>query len=136
MDILPYLKVWLIASVVFVALDMTWLGLVMGKAYSEKLGYLGTLKGGKLQFNLPVGLLTQLIIITGLVAILLRLSPHSLPDSLLWGGIVSFVIYATYDLTSLSFVKNWPLDITVIDIIWGTAQGVVAGLVVWLAGPK
>ena len=29
-------------------------------------------------------------------------------------------MYATYDLTNLATLKDWPLKITIIDLIWGT----------------
>lgn len=30
------------------------------------------------------------------------------------------ITYATYDMTNLATLKDWPIFITVIDIIWGT----------------
>jgi uncharacterized membrane protein len=42
-----------------------------------------------------------------------------------------FVLYCTYDLTNLSFVKGYPVAITIIDIAWGTAQGFFAGFYVF-----
>jgi uncharacterized membrane protein len=35
---------------------------------------------------------------------------------MLWLGLIT---YATYDLTNLATVKDWPLIITVIDLAWG-----------------
>ena len=29
-------------------------------------------------------------------------------------------MYATYDLTNLATLKDWPLKITAIDLAWGT----------------
>jgi uncharacterized membrane protein len=36
------------------------------------------------------------------------------------GAIFGFVAYATYDLTNLATLKDWPLAITIIDLVWGT----------------
>ena len=30
------------------------------------------------------------------------------------------VAYATYDLTNLSTLRDWPLAVTLVDIAWGT----------------
>ncbi|MGL9997468.1 hypothetical protein IGJ41_002751 [Enterococcus sp. DIV1537a] len=38
---------------------------------------------------------------------------------LLSGAFFGFVCYATYDLTNLATLKNWPVSMTVIDLIWG-----------------
>ena len=84
-------------------------------------------------FNLPVGLLVQVIISLGLTVIIsigLQLDPR-LVTGLLLGAFTGFVLYCTYDLTNLSFVKDWPLKVTIIDIAWGTFQGFLAGGYVW-----
>jgi uncharacterized membrane protein len=47
------------------------------------------------------------------------------------GAFVGFVIYVVYDFTNLSFVKGWPLWISIIDAAWGTMQGLLAGIYVY-----
>ena len=42
---------------------------------------------------------------------------------LLTGAIFGFMTYATYDLTNLATLKDWPVTITIIDLIWGTFLG-------------
>ena len=134
MTVSQEVKIWLVTTLVFVLLDMLWLGKIIGPIYSQKLGYLGELKNGRISFNLLVGLLTQIIIATGLAVILMETAGAGRPlgKSVLTGLFVGFVIYAAYDLTNLSFIKGWPLDITIIDILWGSFQGGVAGAVVWI----
>jgi uncharacterized membrane protein len=41
------------------------------------------------------------------------------------------VTYATYDLTNLATLKDWPLIITIIDLIWGTVLCGLVSLVTW-----
>jgi uncharacterized membrane protein len=37
--------------------------------------------------------------------------------------------YATYDLTNLATIKDWPLLVTIVDLIWGTTLSTsIAGL--------
>lgn len=125
------MKAYFSAGLVFIGLDFVWLGFLMSGAYSEKFGYLANLSPqGTVQFNLVAGLAAQLAIIGGITAVLLKINPTSFKSSCYWGAILGFTIYAAYDLTNLSFVKGWPLDITAIDIAWGTFQGAVAGAVV------
>jgi len=40
-------------------------------------------------------------------------------QALLAGAFFGLVSYATYDLTNLATVKDWPLIITIVDLIWG-----------------
>jgi uncharacterized membrane protein len=39
-----------------------------------------------------------------------------------------FLAYATYDLTNLATIRDWPVIVTVADLIWGT---VLCGGVSW-----
>lgn len=118
------------ATAVFVVIDLIWLGGVAARLYTDQLGYLGQLsEQGIVTFNIPVGILTQVIIGAGLysfVSLAQRLK-NSLSSTLTYGALAGFVIYATYDLTNLSFIQGWPILITVIDIAWGTTQGFMAG---------
>lgn len=127
------LKVAATSALIFVVLDILWIALLASSLYAEQLGYLGKLVEGKVVFNLPIGLLVQVIISLGLTVIIsigLQLDPR-LMTGLLLGAFTGFVLYCTYDLTNLSFVKDWPLKVTIIDIAWGTLQGLMAGGYVW-----
>ena len=55
------------------------------------------------------------------------------------GAVLGFVAYATYDLTNLAVIRNWPLALSFIDIAWGTlVSGVAAAAgalaLRWFAG--
>jgi uncharacterized membrane protein len=43
--------------------------------------------------------------------------------ALFYGAFFGFITYATYDLTNLATLKDWPITITIIDLIWGTVLG-------------
>ena len=63
---------------------------------------------------------------------------NSLAKAIIAGALFGFFTYATYDLTNLATLKNWPLTIVFIDIIWGSVlTGIVstAGyyIVKWIA---
>ncbi len=38
-----------------------------------------------------------------------------------FGALFGFITYSTYDLTNLATLKDWPVKITIIDLIWGTS---------------
>ncbi len=51
----------------------------------------------------------------------------------LLGSLFGLIAYSTYDLTNLATIKNWPLVVTVVDIIWGTTYtGVVSIIALYL----
>jgi uncharacterized membrane protein len=41
--------------------------------------------------------------------------------TLLMGALFGFFAYATYDLTNLATLRDWPWRLSLIDIAWGTA---------------
>ena len=44
------------------------------------------------------------------------------------------VAYATYDLTNLATVKEWPIAITIVDLLWGMVLTTVVSLSGYLVG--
>lgn len=132
---LRFLKIAGLSAVVFVLLDYIWLARLASPWYRQALGYLANLDAdGKITFNLSFGLLAQ-IAISLLLSILLGLTlqlDQRLTTLLLVGGLGGCLIYAVFDFTNLSFVKNWPVWISLIDIAWGTIQGAAAGALAYL----
>jgi uncharacterized membrane protein len=122
-SILLYLITW----AVFFAIDMVWLGVVAKNFYRKHLGYLMAPKVGW-----PAALLFYLLFIAGLVVFAVR--PGVLAGAplkgLLLGAFLGLISYATYDLTNQATIKDWPLVVTVVDLVWGTTLG---GLVSWVS---
>lgn len=128
-----FLKVAGCSILIFIILDLLWLSLVAKSLYFKHMSYLATVENGRIVFNLPVGLGVQGIIALGLAVFvsLGLLVENTLPAAVIIGGFSGFVLYCTYDLTNLSFVRGYPVAITVIDIAWGTAQGIFSGFYVF-----
>jgi len=54
------------------------------------------------------------------------LEQNSLSRALALGTLYGLFTYATYDLTNLATLKDWPVPIVVVDILWGM---ILSGLV-------
>ena len=128
-----FFKVAGISVIIFIFLDMLWLGYIARVLYFRQMSYLASVENGRIAFNLPVGILAQVIIALGLAVFisLAILVDNRLVSAIGMGAFAGFVLYCTYDLTNLSFVKGYPLFITVVDIAWGTFQGLLAGIYVF-----
>ncbi len=111
------LKVYLITVVVFFLVDIVWLGFISKNLYKEYLGHLMAPK-----VNWTAAIIFYLLFIAGLVFFVINpaLDKDSLKHAILIGGFFGLITYSTYDLTNLSTLKDWPINITIIDIIWGT----------------
>ena len=53
-------------------------------------------------------------------------SQTSLLKAVGMGALFGFFAYATYDLTNLAVVKNWPLGLGILDMAWGTVLSAAA----------
>ena len=111
------LKVYGITVVVFFLVDIVWLGFISKNLYQK---YLGDFMAPKV--NWTAAIIFYFIFIAGLVffAINPAIGKESLKYAILVGGFFGFIAYSTYDLTNLSTLKDWPVNITIIDITWGT----------------
>ncbi|QQS59312.1 DUF2177 family protein [Candidatus Peregrinibacteria bacterium] len=115
-----YIKLFLIALPVFFAIDMVWLGLVAKNFYQNQIGFLMTPN-----INWAAAIIFYLIFIAGLVVFVISpaVKKGSWTQTLLFGALFGLVTYATYDLTNLATLKDWPLLVTMVDLAWGMILG-------------
>ena len=111
-----YLKLYVITLVGFLAIDFVWLAFVARGFYRSQLGFLLSD-----QPNWWAAVVFYLLFVAGLLvfAVIPGLQTGSLRNALLLGAFFGLVTYATYDLTNLATVKNWPWIVTVVDMAWG-----------------
>ena len=128
-----YLKLYFATLIAFLAIDMVWLGFVARTIYQKYLGFLLAPTT-----NWIAALLFYLLFILGILVFVVvpGLEKNSLKVTLLRAALFGLITYATYDLTNLATVKNWPVLITVIDMAWGTVLSVVVSYISFLAGKR
>ncbi len=110
------IKLYLIALPVFFAIDMLWLGVISKDFYKQQLGYIMTPN-----VNWYAAIIFYLIFIAGLVLFVISpaLAKNSIQHAIVFGAMFGLITYATYDLTNLATIKDWPLKVTIVDMIWG-----------------
>ena len=110
--LIPYLI--LIAGMVM--LDVLWLGLLAKDLYDDGIGHL---RAAETRFGPAIAF--YLIYAAGLMYF--ALAPHgprrTLRTTLLAAALFGTVAYATYDLTNLATLRDWPLSLALIDMAWG-----------------
>lgn len=121
---MEYLKMYGIAFIIFLAIDAIWLGLVAPKFYKEYIGHLMAERP-----NFIAALIFYLIFIVGVVYFVVNpgIEAQSLTKVLIAGAMFGFMTYATYDLTNLATLRDWPLTVTIVDLIWGTVLSTSVG---------
>jgi uncharacterized membrane protein len=128
-----FVKLYFIALPVFFAIDLLWIGLVAKNFYAQQIGFLM-----RTDVNWVAAVLFYLLFIVGLVIFVIApaVENSSWTQALLLGGLFGLIAYATYDLTNLATVKNWPLILTVIDLIWGSVLASAVSTITYFIGSK
>jgi uncharacterized membrane protein len=126
-----YIKLYFATLIAFFAIDMLWLGLIARTFYRKYLGYIMTPN-----VNWAAAFIFYLLFIFGILVfvVLPGLESGSLQTTLLRAALFGLVTYATYDLTNLATLKDWPLIVTVVDLLWGMVLSTAVSYVGFLAG--
>ncbi len=95
---------------------MIWLGFVAKGLYQKNIGHLLSPN-----INWVAAISFYFIFILGILvfAVVPGLEKDSIIKTILMAALFGFFTYATYDLTNLATMKDWPLSISLIDMIWG-----------------
>ncbi len=113
---MEFLKQFAVIAVVFVVVDSIWIAGIANKFYKSQMGEL-LLKKPKF----APAILFYVIYIFALVILILQPGlQHSLPYISEHAALFGLAMYATYDLTNLSTLKDWPIKVTLVDLAWGT----------------
>jgi uncharacterized membrane protein len=126
-----FLKLYLIALPIFFMVDMIWLGLLAKNFYKNQIGFLM-----KPDVNWTAAIIFYLLFLVGVVLYVIEpaLEKKDLMFALSRGALFGLITYATYDLTNLATLKDWPLKVVVVDMIWGAVlSGTVCGTSYWIA---
>lgn len=128
-----FIKTYLITLPVFLTIDLIWLSLIAKKFYAQYLGYLM-----KTNVNLIAAGVFYLLFVVGLVvfSVLPALEKNSWTQALFLGALLGLISYATYDLTNLATIKDWPLVVTIVDMVWGTVLGASVSLASYYIATK
>jgi uncharacterized membrane protein len=120
------LKLYFATLLVFLVMDMFWLGLVARAFYGRYLGYIMASN-----VNWPAALLFYMLFIVGILVFVVQpgLKSGSTRGTLLRAALFGLITYATYDLTNLATIKDWPLILSVVDMLWGTVLTLIVSYV-------
>ncbi len=111
------LPAYITIIVVMFVLDLVWLSMLAEPLYHTGIGHLMAAKP-----NLMFASLFYLVYSLGLMrfAVIPNTATKGIKSTFIAGAIFGFFIYASYDLTNLALLKDWPLSLSMIDITWGT----------------
>lgn len=118
-----YLMAGVVVAVVMVAMDVLWLGFIAKSLYQDGIGHLMAERP-----QAWAALAFYLVYAVGLVAFVVapKAGAEGWHGAAWMGALFGFVAYATYDLSNLATLKNWPLWLSLVDMAWGSVASAVA----------
>jgi uncharacterized membrane protein len=118
-----YLSAYLATAVVMIALDMLWLGVIAKPLYQNGLGHLMAERP-----NVVAAVAFYVLYTMGLM--LFAIVPNAADPGWLktaaTAAMFGLIAYATYDLSNLATLKDWPVGLSLIDMAWGATISAVA----------
>jgi uncharacterized membrane protein len=88
------------------------------------------LENGSIVPNYFAAALVYIALIGGILIFVIPKADGNAMHALYYGAIFGLVCYATYDFTNLAVMANWPVWISIMDVIWG---GVICAVSSYLA---
>jgi len=118
MNFQTFFTLYAISVPIFFLVDLLWLGVVASSFYKNQLGEM-------MQVSWVPAVTFYLIYLTGLIffAVYPGVMEGSWKTAVLYGALFGFFTYMTYEMTNLAVIKDWPLVLVPIDILWGTVLG-------------
>jgi uncharacterized membrane protein len=120
---MQYAAAYVTALIVFVAIDATWLTLMGAALYRSTLGDV-------LLANLRIApaILFYAMFPVGIVifAVMPALRLSSVGAAAIYGMLFGAIAYGTYDLTNYATLRNWNLQITITDLLYGAIATAIA----------
>ena len=107
---------YIVSVPVFFIVDMIWLGVIAKGFYRKALEPLITPN-----INWIAAIIFYLLFLVGVLifALLPGIERRSLVYTIAMAALFGFIAYATYDLTNLAILRNWPLTLSMVDMVWG-----------------
>jgi uncharacterized membrane protein len=115
-----------------IAIDTLWLVVISIGFYQKHIGFLMSTNP-----NCFAAIAFYLLYAVGLVFFVITPSlEKGWLYALLAGALFGLICYGTYDLTNLTTIKNWPVIVTIVDMIWGSVFSGSVSLIVYLIASK
>jgi len=115
---MKYLVGYIATGLAFAVIDSVWLRSMYTRLYQPEIGEM-MMKNG---FRLGPAVIFYLLYILGMMifAVGPALLTGKWQTAVVWGALLGFFCYMTYDLTNLAVVRDFPVRLAFIDMAWGS----------------
>ena len=128
-----YVLCWISTFAFTSAIDALWHLALFKRAYALDFKPLARIAGGRMSFNGLAGFLSQALVVTGIVVLVLYSTAgrDTSAGALLVGALAGALAITVYGITNYALMKDWSLRLTVLEAVWGPILGGMSGLFVY-----
>ncbi len=130
---LKYLAVYFSFLVSFVIIDFIWLLGIAKNLYRDDMG---SLMASEPKLLAGLGFYLLYALGASIFVILPAISKQSFLYAVQYGALFGFFCYMTYDLTNLAVIRDFPMRLAFVDIVWGSAVTAASSAVAYWLGSK
>ena len=114
---LRFFTAYVCTAAILFPLDLIWIGAIAKNFYRDGLGPIMAEKP-----NIAVAVAFYVLYVVGLCLFVVvpALTENAWKHAVLWGALFGLFAYATYDLTNLATLTQFPARIAIVDMAWGT----------------
>lgn len=118
---MSFLKPAIVAFIIYIILDIIWIGFIASGFYQTHLASIARIKDGNFEIIYWAGAAVYILMALGLSLYILQPTPASASyiELFLKGALYGFIAYGIYDMTNLATLKDWSITIAAVDMTWG-----------------
>lgn len=121
MEILKLFLTFGVWYLVILIWDAIFLWRVVHQFIIDNFWSLITSQNGSIDMKLWAGLIAWFFIVAMIFIFVIKSGlVTNYSSALLYGAIMGFLMYGMYDFTNLTFMKDYPINFVIVDVIWGT----------------
>lgn len=123
---MTYIGGYLFSFLTFILIDSIWLKFIANGFFKNQIGHLM-----KDHISITLAICFYLIYAIGIVLFALKpaFDNSSLKLAVIYGALFGLFCYGTFDMTNYIILKNWPLRVVVVDVIWGTSLTALSAVI-------
>ena len=116
-----------------IIIDLIWLLVIAKNLYRDEMGSLMASEP-----KLWAGLVFYLLYALGasIFVIFPAISKQSWIYAAQYGALFGFFCYMTYDLTNLAVIRDFPMRLAFVDIVWGSAVTALSATIAYWVGNR
>jgi uncharacterized membrane protein len=124
----PFLRTWLVASLVLLPIDFVWLK-GMQWFYRREMGQLLLDEP-----RLGIAAVFYVLLAAGIAwfTVLPNISAQNGTAAAIAGAFLGAIAYGTYDATNYATLKGYPMSVTIVDWMWGTFLCGITAWITWM----